>query len=45
MTNALVAHIEAQNAKAIQWMADGDGRIAGMVTTDLDHWAGYAHNQ
>lgn len=41
MTNALVAHIEAQNAKAQAWMDEADGRIAGMVTTDLDHWAGY----
>lgn len=41
MTNALVSHIEAQNAVTQAWVDAGEGRMAGMITTDLDHWAGY----
>jgi hypothetical protein len=44
MTNdqiALVAHIEAKNAKTQEWVDAAPGRWAGMITTDVDHWAGY----
>lgn len=37
---ALVAHIEALNAKSRAWVAeDPANRFAGILTTDLAHWA------
>lgn len=36
---ALVAHIEAENAKAQAWAEEKEGRFAGMVVTDPAHWA------
>lgn len=40
--NALVAHIEALNAEKAAWVAeDPTNRWAGMITTDVDHWAEY----
>lgn len=35
----LIAHIEAQNAKAKAWMDEQPGRWAGMLVTDPEHWA------
>jgi len=40
--NSLVKHIEAINAKTQAWIDEDPGnRWAGMITTDLDHWADY----
>lgn len=38
MSNELIAHIEAENAKVQAWAAEKPGRFVGMVTTDLEHW-------
>lgn len=39
---ALQAHIQAENAKTEAWIAeDPENRFAGIITDDLDHWAGY----
>lgn len=37
----LKAHIEAENAKTQAWLDEADGRWAGMVVSDPEHWAGY----
>ena len=38
----LVAHIEAQNAKALAWVAeDPTNRAVGITVTDPAHWAEY----
>lgn len=38
----LVAHIEAENAATLAWIAeDPANRGAGITTTDPDHWAEY----
>lgn len=38
--SALLKHIEALNAKTQAWIDEDPGnRWAGMMTTDLDHWA------
>lgn len=39
--NALVKHIEELNAKTQAWVDANPGSWAGMITTDLDHWAEY----
>lgn len=40
--NELVKHIEGINAKTQAWIDEDPGnRWAGMITTDLDHWADY----
>ena len=41
-TRALVAHIEAINAKSDAWIAeDPENRVAGQIVTLPDHWADY----
>lgn len=38
----LVAHIEAENAKTLAWIAeDPANRGAGITVTDPEHWASY----
>jgi len=38
----LVAHIKAENAKTLAWVAeDPQNRWAGTMVSDADHWAGY----
>jgi hypothetical protein len=38
----LVAHIEAENAATLAWIAeDPANRGAGIITTDPEHWAHY----
>lgn len=37
----LLEHIKEINAKSKAWMEAEEGRWAGMVTEDLDHWASY----
>jgi len=39
--NALVKHIEAKNAKTQEWVDAGPDRWAGMLSTDVEHWADY----
>ena len=37
----LLEHIKAINAEAAAKMEAKEGLVIGMITEDLDHWAGY----
>lgn len=40
--NEVIAYIERLNAQTEAWVAeDPEGRWAGLLTTDPEHWAGY----
>lgn len=41
MANTLLEELQRINAEAREWQAAGENRWAGILTEDLDHWAGY----
>ena len=39
--STLLAHIQKRNAETQAWVDAAEGRWAGMIVEDLEHWAGY----
>lgn len=37
----VINEIKRLNAESAAWMAEAEGRWAGMLTEDPEHWAGY----